>query len=329
VTFLAADTAADQAKDAADRAVAQTLFEAGTQLLRDGKLNQACPKLSESMRIYPSVGALINLARCHEQQGKTATAWTEYSKAASMAHAQNDKKREQRALQRAKQLKPKLSRIIIKITTKPTGLKITRDGTELGVASYGIAIAADPGQHQIKASAPGFKSWSRTVVLGPDADLKTIQVPELEPAPQPAPKPTSTPTQPPQPAPQSPSDSGEQASSLSGMYYGAIVSGALGVVGLALGIVFGVKASSEWDEAQECGTKVCDPGASELSDDALISAAVSTGGFVVGGAAIATGALLWLLAPSDNAATEGEQDDAFLLPMVGPDLALVMIRGVF
>jgi hypothetical protein len=71
---------------------------------------------------------------------------------------------------------------------------VRRDGSVLGAVALGTAMPVDPGPHEISADAPGYRTWTTSVVLGPDADVKTVTVPalvelphvELTPAPPPA-----------------------------------------------------------------------------------------------------------------------------------------------
>ena len=54
--------------------LAQSLFEAGRALMDEGKPELACPKFEESNRVDASAGTLLNLGKCFEALGRTASA---------------------------------------------------------------------------------------------------------------------------------------------------------------------------------------------------------------------------------------------------------------
>ena len=78
--------------------VAQALFEAARRLMEEGKFSEACPKLAESHRLDPAAGSLLNLAVCHEKEGKTATAWVEYNDLLGMTGSDDATERRQIAV---------------------------------------------------------------------------------------------------------------------------------------------------------------------------------------------------------------------------------------
>ena len=51
-----------RADDAAARAAAVQLFDEGDKFMQDGHYAEACPKLAESNRLDPQLGALLYLA---------------------------------------------------------------------------------------------------------------------------------------------------------------------------------------------------------------------------------------------------------------------------
>src|SRR6185369_16874031 len=93
-----------------DKAAAEALFNHAKQLVKEGKLSEACPKFEESLRLDPGIGTLLYLADCLEKSGKTASAWARFLEAAAAAKAANQADRETKARQRAAALEPKLSR---------------------------------------------------------------------------------------------------------------------------------------------------------------------------------------------------------------------------
>ncbi len=84
-----------------------------------------------------------------------------------------------------------------------------------------------------------------------------------------------------------------------------LVVGAIGVVGLGVGTVFGLRAISKNDEAKEVCPRgnVCDEERGvDLTDDAKSAALVSNIGIGVGAAALVGGVVLYLTAPSSQTA---------------------------
>src|SRR6187399_1063297 len=65
--------------------IAEVLFRDGQQLLAAGRISEACVKFRASQTAEPALGTLLNLAVCHEKEGRTATAWLEYAETASLA----------------------------------------------------------------------------------------------------------------------------------------------------------------------------------------------------------------------------------------------------
>src|SRR5690349_10323293 len=120
-----------RAQSAADKATAEALFDEGKRLMAAKQYAQACPKLSDSQRLDPGVGTLLNLALCFKSNGQTASAWSTYREAAAQAHAAHADDREELARTEASALEPTLTRLILEVTPEAAntpGLEIKRNG---------------------------------------------------------------------------------------------------------------------------------------------------------------------------------------------------------
>lgn len=287
---------------------------------------EACPKLAESQRLAPSGGTLLNLAECYEHMGRTASAWAAWKDAAARANAAGKAQAEKMALDRAAALEPKLARLTVALApdSDVAGLEIKRDGVTLGRAEYSVPIPVDPGTHVVEARAPKKRALSAQIDVAPkqvDARV-TVQLSDEAPVPVATATPTvaTSPTATPVPAgrPES-SGGGSTQRTVAWITLGA------GVVGVAVGSIFGLEAKSNNDQAlqpQNCRTSaLCTQKGLTLTSDAKDDATASTVAFVIGGAALATGAVLWLTAPTDGG--------VHVAPAVGRSYGGAVVAGVF
>src|SRR5258708_14001136 len=81
----------------ADETAATIAYDRAKQLADAGKYDEACPWFEKSYKADPQLGALLNLADCHEHVGKTATAWAEFRPAEEPARDRSDHRREAHA----------------------------------------------------------------------------------------------------------------------------------------------------------------------------------------------------------------------------------------
>lgn len=292
--MFGAGTAGAQTGGASNRAAAEALFNQGRALVASGKYAEACPKFEASEQLDPGLGTLLNLAECYEKLGKTASAWAEYREAIPLARAAGSKVREDLAVERAKALESRLSMLTIRALggEDSLGLEIRRDGVLVQAAELGAPIPVDPGPHTVEAIAPGKKKWSSTVELS-DAQKITVGVPELSPDSQPK----AAAAEPVKPVAPPPLEQPAQAGS--GQRTAAIVVGAVGVVGVGVGTLFGLGASSKWSETKDhCSAYPygCDAQALDAHSSANSKATISTVAFIAGGAALAGAAVLWFTA---------------------------------
>ena len=108
----------------------------------------------------------------------------------------------------------------------------------------------------------------------------------------------------------------------------AVAVGGVGVVGLAVGTVFGLKATSNWSDVKNHCTSYpngCSDEGVSLHDSAESAATISNIAFGIGLAGLAGGAILWFTAPSASR-------ESAVLPTpirVGFDGRQLLVRGTF
>jgi hypothetical protein len=292
--FVVAPARAD---DAADKAMAEALFKAGKELMADNKLSEACPKFAESHRLDPKPGTILNLATCHEQEGRLATAWADYQEAYAFAARRNQVEREKFARQKAAELEKKVSYVKFNFPKGTENVELLVDGKALTNAVAGTRFPIDPGDHALEARAPQKKTWTfKLVIPASPPGEKTIEVPALED--------DKTAVAAPPPAKTAWADT-DDASGSTQRTVGWIVAGA-GVVGLGVGGFFGIKTLSEKSTVDDnCQGAFCNDEGLAANDRAHSAATISTIGIIAGGVLIAGGLALVFTAPSGPPAKRG------------------------
>jgi hypothetical protein len=164
-----------------DKALATMLFQEGRALMAAWHFPEACQKLQESQRLDPGGGTLLNLALCHEQEGRLARSWSEFNEAISVARGDDRADREAEAAHHVAVLEPRLSRltIVVPAAAQLDGLVIECDGRELGRGSWSTAIPVDGGEHTVRATAQRRQPFSARIVIGQESDSRTVEIPVL------------------------------------------------------------------------------------------------------------------------------------------------------
>jgi hypothetical protein len=311
--------------DAAQKALATKLFNEGKELMTEERIAEACAKLAESQRLDPAPGTILNLAVCHEKQGRTATAWAEYCDARVAAQLAGRADRVAFADQHARALEPKLSHLLVSVRADADlpGLSIRRDGGELPRDAWGTPLPVDPGVHVIEASALDRTLWRIRVEIRSDADLVTVVVPPLAKAPLPA-----TPALAASPVPNPPArvEPTNETGHSHGRRNAAIALGAAGLVSAGVGAYFGLRAISERSEADSwCPFGSCTPRGASLNNSAKLSADIATTGFAVGLASLAGAAYLAWTARS----ARGGKTTTVLVPSLTTQGGAVAFVGSF
>jgi hypothetical protein len=279
--------------NAADKAAAEALFDRGLQLLRDGKVAEACQALEESEAVEPGIGTMLYLADCYERLGRTASAWALFRESASRAEAAGQNERAAAGKKRAEELEPKLARLTLEAESAPSdaALSLTRDGTSVPTQVLGVPLPVDPGEHVLVASAPGYATYSVTLRVAPEGAVR-FSLPALvklppEPA-KPATVAAASASQQP-PVTENPVRKRRLERAAWGLGAGA-------VLGAVSGGVFGVRAIVKQHRADaqcpdaNCGSSAAFEGA-QRATDAARSAAHVANGLWIGGAVLGTAAV--------------------------------------
>jgi len=294
-TLLAAAPAAAE-PSSTDKSLAQSLFDEGKALMSTRNYDAACPKLAESQRIDPSSGTLLNLALCHEQQGKVATAWTEFKSALSDAKRDGRADRATGAQEHIAALEPKLPWLTVAVAGAVENEDVKLDGVSIGKAAWGAKLAVDPGDHELVAAAPGYNPWKATF-RSTQGEAHRVDVPTLERNPD-------APTEPAAPvAAASPDQNAPHGRSSAKRTIGWVAIGT-GVAALGAGAYFGVNALSKRKESDKhCPTDTtCTDEGVRLNDQAQTSAWLCNIGIGLGIAGVGVGTYLLL---TDDGSPQG------------------------
>ncbi len=244
-----------------DPAAAEALYLSGRKLVADGNWAEGCAKFSASMELNPAASTLINIAKCHEHEGKLAQALVDYRRALQLNQDTLGEERKKALEQVAKDgvtsIEPRLARVELVVQTRPEGLEIKRDGTRLPNAALGEVIPLDPGKHTFEASAPGHQKAERQVELA-EGEKATVELSLVPASPVDTTKPPPPPDKPVKPVPSG------------GVPAWAFVAGGLGLAAVGAGVYFRVdQMDAEQTIRDNCPGEppVCDPGKPYRPDD--------------------------------------------------------------
>jgi tetratricopeptide (TPR) repeat protein len=282
---------------------AATLFREGRRLMAAGDIAKACVRFQQSYALEASSGTLLNLALCHEQEGKLATASSEYESAARLAREQHRDDRALAAEQRVLALKPKLAHLTVAATAPVPGLQVVIDRGAPGQVRLDAAVAIDSGVHEVQATAAGYAPWSAIVELKNGEQL-TVTIPPIEAiathaAREPAPAPESKPVvlARPAPAPTSPAPARSAGVDLYLALGGAVL--------VAAGAVAWGVAYEKFTSAKTA----CNEGPGCADYDSRVSSirtfqGIAVGAWIAGGAALLVSGLHHVLRRSKATTTE-------------------------
>jgi len=259
-------------------AQADALFHQAQSLLDAGHVEAACAKFEASETLENGLGTLLHLGDCYERAGRTASAWHAFLEAEAVAQDKKDFERAQVAAQRVAALEPKLIRVVFVVptTSRVPGLTVRLGPNAIPHSAWGTIIPVDPGIQKVSASAKGYRPWTFEVDASKgEGKQYRVNVPTLAP---------------------NPSDP-YVADRGSAYRTAGVVTGGVGLAGLGAGAVFSALYRNA-DDANTCAKGVVQCTPTQSSKSAYSNAAMTS--FALGGALLATGVTLFVLAPSPD-----------------------------
>jgi hypothetical protein len=299
-----ASPAVAQTPSGEDIASARTLGIEGVRLAESGDCAAAIPKLEAAEKLYHAPTTLERLGECQVNLGRLVAGTENLNRVVREALPPNAPAPFVAAQQRATQLlaaaQPRIGKLRIHIEGAPLDkVSATVDGSNVPTALFDSARPTDPGPHEVKATAPGFKVATASIELAAGAESQVSLV--LQPDPN-AVLPPGTAAGGQSPGAESAGAAAPISGSTSPNRLPAYIAFGIGGIGAVVGAVSGVMAlgtKSSLDNA--CVNKVC-PASSQSDIDALSTrATVSTIGLAVGLAGVAVGTVLFVTAGGGNA----------------------------
>ena len=288
---------------ASNNAAAQTLFDAARALMKKGNYTEACPKLEESQRLDPGSGTLLNLGICYEISASPPVLGRRSSTPPRRRQGRGQDRSHEECAAARRRPRP---------TTLPhhDPSEVRQSGrcsrSSATARSFGPRNGGRPSRptqvpYVVSATAPGHKPWQTTIKLV-SGKSETVIVPDLEEAEPPASaKAAAAPVKPketaeaPGPAESSSASTGQSQRTV------AIVAGSIGLAGVAVGTVFGLRSKSFHDEALPfCSGGKCSQEGVESRHPGARRRQRLHGRFHRGGVGLVAGSVLWFSAPRSN-----------------------------
>ena len=295
---------------------AETLYDEGLQAMLAKNYADGCPKLQQSYDMGPALGALFTLAACYERWGKIHSAaqryesFLEQAAALSPADARKQEDRMKTAVSKVDELAKQVPTLELSFSSPPPDdITVTLNDESVVSADFGHAQPHDPGDFRILVTAADGESRSyETNLAAGENKIVSLAPPEAAVA--------DTPEE-------------EDASDGSTMTTVAFVLGGVGLAALiAGGVTGGMVFAKKEDVEDNCTGTVCSQEGKDAVDEAQTLGTVSNVMFAVGGAALAGGILLYLLAPGETSEDEaGEVQLTVGSSQLDPMSAVVGVQG--
>jgi hypothetical protein len=291
---------------------AEQLFRDGRSLMDAGDHARACPLLERAFALSKGMGAQYQLAECYVATARIASAHRHFLEIADVAQRVGQSERASKAGERARAIEPRLSRLAIDLSSAPPSVSVSIDGVPADAEAIERGVAVDPGVYVVEASAPGHHPWRVTTKVEGEGATARLELPALEPTLVADMLPPET--------------GGEHADGSNALLIAGVAIGAVGFVGLGVGIALGPVASSKYDESDAHCEGGCTPEGLAIVEDARTIGNIGTGVFIGGAVLTAVGVTMFVLGLASD---EGDSADVTVVPWLSPSAAGAGIAGRF
>jgi Tetratricopeptide repeat len=302
-------------------------FDEGRKLADEHAYAGAIAAFERSLAIEPSIGASFNLAYCYEQTGRFADALASYRRALTLAQQKKDPRLAD-VNEAIRKLLEAHDHVVLKTppdVAAAAGFALEVDGVAVPKADANGEVFRGGAEHTVRATATGREP---SITKVPSRALVTVALGPVAVAAPPRPEP---------PAPAAASGGGWGAQRWAGVGLASA-----GLVSAGIGIVLGLKWSSDGEDLQKrlsarCANRQCpggfdaEPGktfkaeAEELDRDITRNSIITYG---LAAALVAGGAVVFFTAPS-AAPSSSTSARVRLVPQLGPRDASLGLAGAF
>jgi len=328
--------AAPQTARAGAKEEARKHYDRAIELVDDGQLEGAIVEFQRSYDLTHHFAVLYNIGQVFVSLAKPVEAVDAYER--YLAGGANKIPAARRAEVEQEIARQKARIATLEIRGLPEGAAIRVDGKEIGKAPLAAPVRVGVGTHAIAASAEGYDPADTEVtVAGEDQRVVDLVLAKhvVEPPPPPVVPPVSVapPVVAPDPSAPVVSAAVEPATKeqpVNKLRLGGIVTGAVGVAGIAAGVACWVTAKSRHNSAVNSLNQDDNTRANQLQGQAQDYMTAANVSLITGGVLTALGVVMSLytvIVPDRPAATPDTH--VHLMPAVGPGFAGLNAGGTW
>ncbi len=290
------------AQSPADRTTARSLAQEAQAAFDRGDFGTAEDRFARAEALVHAPTLLLALARSQMKLGKLVQAYENYQRIVREAIPEGSpevfRDAQNLAQGESEAVLPRLGWVTLVVRGAADPRVVLEDGTIIPKPALGVKRAVNPGDHQVTAGAPGFRTEKTEFRIGEGQAIAVTLSLEADPNSQQLGGPSGLPPS----TWQAAGDTRADSSSSSQKTWGYVGLG-VGAAGLLTGGVTGALAMGRHSALQaKCASGQCPPDQQSAIDSYRSMGNLSTIAFTVGAVGAAAGLTLLLTAPEESPA---------------------------